>query len=187
MASESSVLDYWKEICATLAAGITSVAAAVKWAFPIGRRMLAAHATAEDISKAFGAEAGKKLRGIVSDLAHKADICELKHRINEEHLRVGVYVCDSFGRCEYVNPVLCDLFGMQSDAMKGYGWLAPVKDAHRVHADWKFAVQYGTPYRATYVVAVDGRPELEVYTEAFPVQEDGQVVKFLGVVKPKAK
>ena len=183
MSAENSWLENWREITASLTAAIASGAAAVKWALPVGRRMWAAHSTAEGISLAFGRDAGVKLRGIIAELNHRADICELKHRINEEHLKVGVYVCDAFGKCEYVNKVLADLFGMQAEDMKGYGWLKPVNDAHRVHADWKFAIANGLPYRATYTLSVDAGKELGVYTEAFPVEEDGQVVKYLGVVK----
>lgn len=184
MASEQPLIDYWREALAGAVALASSCLAAVKWAVPIGRRMWAAHATAEDIAREFGKDAGKKLRSVVSDLSAQVSIAQIKHALNETHLGIGVYVCGFDGRCEYANPVLCEMFGLQESEMKGWGWLRAVTEPARVHEAWKFAVQNELPYRESYTVETHGQT-VDFYTEAFPVMEGDQVVKYLGVVKRK--
>jgi len=182
MASETG-FEWWKEAVAFVTAAIASCLAAVKWAVPIGRSMWEAHATASDISREFGRDAGAKLRSILGNLSNKSDIGELKHRIIENQFSIGIYLCDALGKWQYTNKVLAEMYGMQSEDMKGYGWLRPICDANRVHHDWKMSVSNGLPYRTNYVIEPDGKPAVEVYTEAYPIHEDGVVVQYLGVVK----
>lgn len=182
MSFDSSLFDYWREVVGAIAALSASTIASVKWALPIGRRMWRAHATAEDIAREFGTDAGRKLRAVVSNLSAQVGIAQIKHQLSETHLGIGVYVCSFDGRCEYVNPVLCGMFGLQESEMMGWGWLRVITEPARVHEAWKFAVANHLPYREKYTIA-SGKESVDYYTEAYPVMEDGMVIKYLGVVK----
>jgi len=111
--------------------------------------------------------------------------------ILERIVGVGIYICDSDGKCNAVNEVLCELFGRDSQDMRGKGWLGAIieKDRDRVNQEWTNAVINGVPFSTTYIIHNDRlEQEITCYTDAYAiVSPGGAVVGFVGWVHPGAE
>ncbi len=114
----------------------------------------------------------------------------LRVGILERIVGVGIYLCDSSGKCHAVNEVLCELFGRDSQDMRGKGWLGAIieKDRNRVNQEWTNSIATGVPYSTTYVIHNERLgQEITCYTEAYAiVSPNGQIVGFVGWVHPGA-
>jgi len=133
----------------------------------------------------FGPEAAETLKQIVDDVQRSQTVTQLRQRIAERHLRVGVYVCGPDGRCTWSNEWLAEAFGIDRDNMRGFGWLNAIDAEQRLEATerWKYAVRNGVPYVDEYTV-VNGRigKTWQAQTEAFAIEQDGGVVCYVGYV-----
>ncbi len=65
----------------------------------------------------------------------------------------GIYLADTRGQCQYVNPRWCEMAGLSLEAALGAGWLAALhpEDRERVFSQWERMVQadgrWGLDYR----------------------------------------
>jgi PAS domain S-box-containing protein len=90
----------------------------------------------------------------------------------EERLDLAVYVCSAKGECEWVSEAISDLFGIDREKFVGYGWLEAIIGDERegIHKKWKYAIENGLPYEASYTVRHQRTHRLiPCRTEAFPV------------------
>lgn len=143
---------------------------------------------ADDFHTQFGAEAAATIREILDDVTRSQTVQQLRQRIAERHLRVGVYVCGPDGRCNWSNEWLAEAFGIDRDQMRGYGWLNAIATDERMQAieRWKYAVNNGTPYVDEYTITnTRSGKTWRAQTEAFAIQEQGGVVCYVGYVVQK--
>jgi len=118
-------------------------------------------------------------------------IQDVRQRLLESHLGFAVFVCDSNGRCEFVNEELAEMFGLDAAACNGFGWLEAVNssDRKRVHEAWMFAVVNKIPYENDYgVVNKRSGDHLKVTAKAYPVTRyNGEILCYVGTVRERER
>ena len=133
----------------------------------------------------FGSNPVDELHAILSTSSASIGELEIRQRIAERHLAIGVYVCRPDGECTWANDFLCEEFGLDSSEMRGYGWLSAVSrhDRERVHSAWTKAVELHLPYSETYAVKPEHKETWVAYSEAWPVKERERIICYVGYVK----
>lgn len=134
----------------------------------------------------FGLSPVDELHAVISGTAASVGELEIRQRISERHLAIGIYVCRPDGECTWANDFLCEQFGLDSQEMRGYGWLAAVSrhDRDRVLEAWTKAVTMHLPYSETYAVVPANDEETWVaMTESWPVKEGEKIICYVGYVK----
>ena len=171
----------------TIVAGATGVILGIIWTLiRFGCRMYRVLPAVDRLHDLFGESPIHELHTVISDIRTAVGEVEIRQRIAERHLEIGIYVCTPDGKCTWANDYLCDAFGIDSSDMLGFGWLNAVSknEQLRVHTAWKSAVAEGIPYRELYEVEPrDGRPNWKAMTQAWPVVRNGKTVCYVGYVK----
>lgn len=174
------------EFFTIVAAGV-GTAIGILWALiRFGCRMYRVVPAIDRLHDLFGETPVHELHKIIGDIRTAVGEFEIRQRIAERHLEIGIYVCEPTGKCTWANDYLCDAFGIDSNDMLGLGWLSAISKREQVgvHTAWKQCVADALPYRESYtVVPVDGRPEWKAVTQAWPVVRNGRVVCYVGYVK----
>jgi PAS domain-containing protein len=150
-----------------------------------GRRFIRVVPTVDKLHDLFGPDPIEVLHELVKDSQAAVGEIEIRQRIAERHLQIGIYVCSPNGKCSWANDYLCNAFGLDSSSMHGYGWLSAVNrsDQHRVHTAWTEAITKELPYREEYgVVPQDGEPRWRASTVAEPVIRNNKIVCYVGYV-----
>lgn len=150
----------------------------------IGRAIAAARA-AHSLAGVFGDGAGSEIQRLFAIIARSDGEQQLRQRVIESHLRIGVYECDLDGKCLWSNPYLAELFGIDERYMHGYGWLSAVIKEERVAVQkrWRTSVENGIPYDDIYTVE-NKRTQTRhrCRTRAELVRADGEPLCFIGWV-----
>ena len=124
-----------------------------RWAWPKMESWGKNMAMAEDLRKNFGDDVGGKLRTILTDYSGMLGQLEMRASTIEAQAGVGIYACDSTtGECRVANHVLAELFGLDRESMKGWGWIVAVVNAEAVRQKWIAACKLGIPYHDIYEV-----------------------------------
>lgn len=142
----------------------------------------------KDIELHFGKEAGRVLRDIMKQRGLEITIDEMRLNIIENAIGLGIFICNSDGKCTYANKTLAKMFGLSQHEMLGFGWLGPIIDKQTAYDNWKFSVDHGTPYRDMYDVRI--ADVTKTYTaEAEPSLDEEKRITlgFVGVVKEKTE
>jgi PAS domain S-box-containing protein len=98
---------------------------------------------------------------------------------------VGIYHCDTTGRCLYVNERWCELTGLAPEQAMGAGWERAIHpdDRARVHREWMQTAKRREPFRSEYRYR---RPDGSVVWIFGEVVEDrdarGQLAGLIGTV-----
>ena len=181
--NEGKIVEGAKAV-GTVAGGIAALYAGWKVMWPRIKRIILAQRLAESMFDAFGEDAATKLKTALVD--NRLALARAEARLNLicKHSHMGVYICDRDGKCVFANDFLCEMFGLDHEKMKGYGWLACVDDRESEFHHWKFAVDNDTPYRSTYNMINQKTKQVQrVTTEAEPHREGGVPVFYIGLVK----
>jgi PAS domain-containing protein len=136
----------------------------------------------------FGADPVKRLAEIIRGMEADSSEIELRQRITETHLGIGVYSCSGDGRCTWANNTLVEGFGIDSTEILGFGWTAAIdeNDRERVIKKWMQAVKDVLPYKEHYrVIPPNGLKPWNAVTEAWPVVASGtgKLICMIGYVK----
>jgi PAS domain S-box-containing protein len=98
---------------------------------------------------------------------------------------VGIYHCDRFGNCLYVNERWCELTGLSREEALGSGWERAIHpdDRERIHSEWKLLAELNQQFRSEYrYLRPDGRT-VWIYGEvAEERDENGALVGLIGTV-----
>lgn len=177
---------------------LTNIPQIVGWATAVGgfllvfwRRIVAvlrAAGLSDRLHMRFGVDPVEQLFTSIASLRRVHSEIDIRQRILAEHIQLGIYVSSPDGACTWANEVICELFGLNSEEMKGYGWLTSVKesDRRRVHEEWRYAVDQGIPYSNHYFIVVDGN-EIAVESRACAAVVDGVIICYVAWVKPAPK
>jgi len=156
------------------------------WLLRGGRRLLRFCRTVDRLHVEFGDDPIGTICEILEGV--RADHGELtvRQRLAERHLKIGIYVCETNGRCTFANDWLCEHFGIDSRDMLDFGWLSGIRksDQRRVHEAWTTAIEERLPYEESYVVAPkNGDPDWTAKTEAWPVMSGEEIICYVGYVE----
>ena len=115
---------------------------------------------------------------------------DVRQRLLESHLGFAIFVCSADGRCEFVNEELAEMFGLDSNACNGFGWLEAIDpdDRKGVHEAWMFCVTNKIPYEKDYrLVNKRTGVHLKVTARAYPVTRyNGEILCYVGTVREEA-
>lgn len=133
----------------------------------------------------FGDDPIRKLSAVIRDIEASYGELEIRRRIIERHLEIGIYTCSPTGEYIWVNDVLAESFGMDSTEITGNGWVSAVaeEEQERIFDHWKRAVNNNLPYADRYLVRTEHR-EWMAKTEAWPVVSKGRLLCYVGYVVP---
>lgn len=124
----------------------------------------------------------------VTDLhAALASLRESESRLRNvvELAPVGIFWTDRDGAVRYGNPALRRAIRLTAAEAHEHAWLATVHpdDLERVAAAWQRLLDHEAPaFVEEYRFVPPGRPERLVRTHAIPIENDGQVVAYMGIV-----
>lgn len=168
------------------AIGCLSAFLAGLWAFyRHSQRVLRYWRSLSDLHDLYGDDPVKTLAAIIATIETGQGEIELRQRIAERHLKIGVYVCDVNGLCTWGNDVLCDSFGLDSREILGNGWIEAIEESEqqRVIEHWKRCVKDLLPYRESYRVIPAGHDPWHAITKAWPVATtNGRLLCYVGYV-----
>lgn len=103
----------------------------------------------------FGNFPADKIKEIHETIRKSHNILEIRQSISEKYLQIGIFMCEAdTGKCLWSNDYINEFFGLDSAAMKGFGWLLAIDEEERskVHEVWMNAVKNKTPYDCEYTV-----------------------------------
>ena len=124
-----------------------------RWAFPHYEKYGRNCALMDDLRKHFGDAVAPTLRKLLSDISRSHSQINRRATTLEIQAGIGIYTCDSTtGKYLTANPVLCDLLGLDSTEMGGWGWTAALEEPDKVRRKWTEACTLGLPYHDTYIV-----------------------------------
>lgn len=150
----------------------------------VARAFTAARA-AHSLADIFGDNAGSEIQRLFAIIARSDGEQQLRQRVLESHLRIGVYECDLDGKWLWVNPHLAEMFGIDERNMRGYGWLSAIVPEERVTAQksWRTSIEHGIPYEDIYTVENQRtRSRVRCRTRAELVKSDDVPLCFVGWV-----
>lgn len=177
------------ENVASICAGLAGIGGVLLVVYKYGYKFIRAWFAVDAFYLEFGDDPIRTLSTIIQAIEASHGELEIRQRITERHLAVGVYVCSKDGRCTWVNDWLSDAFGMDAAEMIGWGWSAAISngDRARVQKTWQDAIDNTMPYKEEYtVIPYDGRQnQWEAITEAWPVRKRGEIVCYVGYVTHK--
>lgn len=148
-------------------------------------RAVAAVRAAHSLAGIFGDDAGTEIQRLFAIIARSDGEQQLRQRVVESHLRIGVYECDLDGKCLWANPYLAELFGLDEQDMHGYGWLSAIVKEERVAAQkrWRTSIEHGIPYDDAYTIENKRTSSrFRCHTRAELVKADGEPLCFIGWV-----
>ena len=102
-----------------------------------------------------------------------------------EALPVGIFRCDSLGRCIYTNEVACEILGLSPTATQGYGWQQALhpEDREQVIAQWQQAITENHSFQMEYRFAQPNGTVKWVYGQsAIERDSNDQVHGYIGTV-----
>lgn len=178
--------DDWLTTILSVLGGISALGGISFVAYRYLRRLYRIWLSIDSLHAEFGNDPIKKLAAIIRAMEVDSNEAELRQRIIENHLGIGVYVCSTDGRCTWCNDTLIQGFGIDSAAIIGFGWTAALDpaDRERTIKTWVNAVKESLPYKERYrVIPPNGLQPWNAVTEAWPVVVGGKMICMVGYVK----
>lgn len=135
----------------------------------------------------FGDFPAKKIKELHNAISRSSNTLELRQSIAESHIKIGIYICEAeTGRCLWTNQYLNELFEMDSEDVKGYGWAGAIyhDDSAHILDVWREAVKENNPYYASYKIKGKITERIkEVTTHAIVLMdEDNQKICYVGYI-----
>lgn len=102
----------------------------------------------------FGDTPAETIKDLYDSIQCSYDTMEVRQRIAEKFIKLGIYICSPEGKCIWSNECLNEIFGLDSEDMKGNGWLKAVaeKDRVRVNEHWIYCVRNKISYECDYCI-----------------------------------
>ena len=179
-------LEQWLTTGLSIIGGLSALSGVAYVAWRYFRRAYRVWLSIDHLHSEFGADPVKKLAAIIRGMEADSSEIELRQRITETHLGIGVYSCATDGRCTWANDTLIQGFGIDSSQILGYGWTSAIdeNERDRVVKKWTQAVKDVLPYKEHYkVIPPNGLKPWNAITEAWPVVVGGKMICVIGYVK----
>ena len=128
----------------------------------------------------FGDNPAETIKALNEAVQNAHDVLEIRQQISERYLKIGIYICETNGKCVWSNDRLRELFGLDSEEMKGAGWLLAIHtdDRKRVHESWMYAITENISYSERYTICNQrSKVGYFVATNAVAVIDDNGVIK----------
>ena len=135
----------------------------------------------------FGDSPAEAIKAIHDAIQTSYEVCELRQQITERNIQIGIFICDTKGRCTWSNSYLNELFCLDSKDMMGFGWIQAIhsSDRKRVNDHWLYSIQNDLAYDCDYTL-INKRDHLlhDVTATAIAVKDDSGFVQcYVGYIK----
>lgn len=135
----------------------------------------------------FGDSPAEAIKAIHDAIQTSYEVCELRQQITERHIEIGIFICDTTGRCTWSNSYCNELFCLDSKDMMGFGWLQAIHetDRKRVNEHWIYSIQHDIAYDCDYTI-INKRDHIffDVTATAISVKDDKGIVQcYVGYIK----
>ena len=139
----------------------------------------------------FGDTPANSIKTLHDNIQKANNILEVRMRISERYLKIGIYVCDLEGKAIWLNDVICEMFGLDSRSMLGFGWLQAIHDSdrERVHEEWLYSIDKQIAYHTSYTIC-NHRTNTSMCVDTCAlaiVNEHGKPVCYVGYLEIKTK
>lgn len=186
---QTNVLELVLDNYGTITLIGTSILSAVIFIRKKARHAISSINTMSQFTTIFGDSPAKTIKDLHDSIRQSADIMSIRQEIHEKHLQVGIYICEpKNGRTLWSNEYINDLFGLDSQEMKDFGWLraVPFEQRAKVHDNFSLSIKNKTPLQCTYTIINDKtKREFTIETDAFPVLNNNEVTCYVGLVVAK--
>ncbi|HEY1921335.1 MAG TPA: PAS domain S-box protein [Tepidisphaeraceae bacterium] len=117
----------------------------------------------------------------------EAALCasERRFRVLAAHAPVGIFQCNTEGRCSYVNARWTDMTGINPRQAKRDGWFAALNpdDQTQIAVAWKEAAAAGKPWNAELRFGHDDANATRVSCSTAPIRaESGAIDSYIGII-----
>lgn len=173
------------ELIALAAAGLSAIIGTAWAVWRVANRIGRVLPFVDKLHLHFGDDPASELHELVKAVRSSIGELEVRQRISERHLEIGIFVCDIGGKCTWANDILCNAFGLDSQDMLGFGWLAAIAktDQTRVHRDWIYAIENELPYSVEYKVEPESGTHFHCIAEAWPVSVNDKCICYVGYIR----
>lgn len=183
---QTNILQFLLENYGTITVVCTSIISAIVFIRKKAKNAIISINMLSEFSSIFGDNPAKTIKETHDAIKQSADIMSIRQEIHEKHLQVGIYICEpKDGNTLWTNEYINDLFGLDSQEMKDFGWLRAVPFAERakVHDNFSLSIRHKTPLQCTYNIINDKtKKEFTIETDAFPVLNNKEVTCYVGLV-----
>lgn len=150
------------------------------------RRALRAIRLADDFHHHFGDRCVEDIKRFVDEIRRCHTESEIRHRLAENYLLIGVYICNRDGLLTWANEHLCERFGLDMHSLEGNGWLSalPEEDREDAYNHWMAAVRNHIPYDCRYTIINQRTNKVQAMrTRAYSIRDDKNEVQcYVGYV-----
>jgi PAS domain S-box-containing protein len=117
----------------------------------------------------------------------EAALCasERRFRVLAAHAPVGIFQCNTEGRCSYVNTRWIDMTGINPRQAKRDGWFTALNpdDQSEITASWKQAAAAGKQWNAELRFGPTGANAIRVSCSTAPIRnEAGDIDSYIGII-----
>jgi PAS domain S-box-containing protein len=102
----------------------------------------------------FGPTPADAIKALHDTIQTSTGLLEARQQIAEKYLKIGIYICDLEGKCTWTNDYLNNMFGLDSNEMRGSGWLQAVHpaDRQRTNNEWQYAIKNNIAFNCEYTI-----------------------------------
>jgi PAS domain S-box-containing protein len=117
----------------------------------------------------------------------EAALCasERRFRVLAAHAPVGIFQCNTEGRCSYVNTRWTEMTGVNPRQAKRDGWFAAINpdDQAEISIAWKEAAAAGKHWNAELRFGQTGTSAIRVSCSTAPIRDEtGSIDSFIGII-----
>lgn len=139
----------------------------------------------------YGDDPAEKIKSTQELHRYAKELLSVRVSISEQWLKIGMYICNKEGSCTWTNEYLNNIFGLDSQEMLGFGWLASIhqSDRKRVNEEWLYAIDNKIPYDSSYFITnVRDNLLISVKTKALAVVDSNDEVQcYIGYLKEECR
>jgi PAS domain-containing protein len=135
----------------------------------------------------FGEKAADKIKEQENKIWDEVQKLSIRLDIHERYLSIGLFICEpEEGKCIWTNEYLNNLFGIDSQHMRGFGWMAAIKpeDKERVYKLWSYSIENNIPYECSYFIdnqRTKQHTEITAHSIAV-IDDENEVVCYIGYI-----
>lgn len=175
------------ELFAAVIAASAAAGGSLLFLYRFGGRVYRTWRLVDRLYAEFGSDPLASLLELIRDIEASHGELEIRQRISERHLEVGIYICqraDEGGGLIWANDWLCETLGLDSRQMEGQGSLLAVAPEYRQHSyeKWQHSIKHNIPYvDEMEIIPPSGKDPFMVKTQAWPVKNrKGEIIFYVG-------
>jgi len=124
----------------------------------------------------------KRISFSVARLADQQEYTSALAKMNLEASSTPIFICDTHGSNEFVNPSYCEMLGRDSSDLMLFGWKSFVYNFHEYNDIWRDAFQDNRSFRCSITFINDKNEPIYCALQVSPLRS-GSEKRFLGMMQ----